>query len=63
MRDTEVTCAVDEFRCASGTECVDPYAQCNGVADCSDGSDETVELCGMRIRSFIYYHFLLYAVI
>jgi len=42
----EVTCAADEFRCASGAQCVDPYAQCNGVADCNDASDETVELCG-----------------
>jgi len=44
-----VTCAADEFRCASGNQCVDPYCQCNGVADCDDASDETVELCGTYV--------------
>ena len=52
---TEVTCAADEFRCASGTQCVDPYAQCNGVADCDDSSDETVELCGNVISYLLSY--------
>jgi len=48
----EVTCAANEFRCASGTQCVDPYAQCNGVADCDDASDETVELCGKNLVAY-----------
>jgi len=52
----EVTCAADEFRCATGTQCVDPYAQCNGVPDCDDGSDETVELCGMCFHYLLTSH-------
>lgn len=32
--------AKDEFRCTSG-ECVSKVAQCDGMSDCSDGSDES----------------------
>jgi len=50
---TEVTCAADEFLCASGTQCVDSYCHCNGVPDCDDGSDENVELCGKRLLIYL----------
>ncbi|CAI6362231.1 unnamed protein product [Macrosiphum euphorbiae] len=39
-----VSCSVNMFRCAN-KECVDPASICDGVADCSDKSDETQSLC------------------
>ncbi|XP_050559493.1 modular serine protease-like isoform X2 [Spodoptera frugiperda] len=38
------TCRKDEFRCKNGA-CVPLTSQCNGKADCPDGSDETFPLC------------------
>lgn len=36
-----------EFRC-SGRECIPASKVCNGVADCSNGRDETSEICGSQ---------------
>ncbi|CAB3232121.1 unnamed protein product [Arctia plantaginis] len=38
------TCPLYSFQCDDGS-CVDPGADCNGRQDCSDGSDESDELC------------------
>merc|ERR1719369_1650879 len=36
-----VTCTKEEFQCRNiGTECVQREWRCDGVKDCSDGSDE-----------------------
>ena len=37
--DTISACAVDEFSCSSG-ECIDLGCVCDGVIQCTDGSDE-----------------------
>ncbi|XP_060836737.1 modular serine protease-like isoform X1 [Rhopalosiphum padi] len=37
---------VTEYGCESG-QCVDVSKTCNGIRDCSDGSDETLLLCEM----------------
>lgn len=34
-----VPCAEHEFQCTNGL-CIDSNAQCDGVKDCLDGSDE-----------------------
>jgi len=36
--------SVTEYGCGSG-QCVDVSNTCNGIRDCSDGSDETLLLC------------------
>ena len=33
-------CRPDEFTCTSDGRCIPVARQCNGVADCADGSDE-----------------------
>lgn len=33
-------CTVNEFKCASGHQCINSYYRCDGVFDCSDRSDE-----------------------
>jgi len=36
--------SVTEYGCGSG-QCIDVSNTCNGIRDCSDGSDETLLLC------------------
>ena len=39
-------CRGDQFRCGDGA-CIPHTYQCDGVADCGDRSDETIEAgCG-----------------
>lgn len=40
-------CSSDEFRCSNG-DCVRGNAQCNGIPECSDRSDEAD--CGDNVR-------------
>jgi len=40
----------------NGTECVAAEKQCDGIAHCSNGKDESVELCG-RSQEGIQCHF------
>ena len=35
-----VTCRDDQFACANQEECIRASYRCNGLTDCSDGSDE-----------------------
>jgi len=36
-----------EFDCYdNGSVCIATEGQCNGIADCPNGKDESVELCG-----------------
>ncbi|XP_016661100.1 modular serine protease isoform X1 [Acyrthosiphon pisum] len=44
-RQTEPTCTEEsEYACQSG-QCIDVATTCDGIQDCSDGSDETQVLC------------------
>ncbi|XP_070582937.1 LOW QUALITY PROTEIN: SCO-spondin-like [Erythrolamprus reginae] len=44
--DCDRACALDQFVCTSGVECV-PYQQlCDGVPHCWDQSDENIDVCG-----------------
>ncbi|KAK7483114.1 hypothetical protein BaRGS_00025610 [Batillaria attramentaria] len=49
--DWSFTC--DEAR----TECIDPSLTCNGVSECRNGRDESVEQCGEYDVSIIYASF------
>ncbi|XP_048450538.1 low-density lipoprotein receptor-related protein 2-like isoform X3 [Rhincodon typus] len=42
------TCRVSDFICHDG-QCVPSKWQCDGVADCEDGSDEASDICYMNI--------------
>ena len=35
-----LSCAWNEFSCASGDQCIDDDLRCNKAYDCQDGSDE-----------------------
>ncbi|CAJ0589239.1 unnamed protein product [Cylicocyclus nassatus] len=40
-------CAAEEFACIVSEECIDGSRRCNGIAECSDGTDEmNCEVCG-----------------
>ena len=41
-----LTCADDEFSCASSGMCFSQLAVCNGSSECEDHSDEEPGLCG-----------------
>ncbi|XP_042872894.1 uncharacterized protein LOC122253693, partial [Penaeus japonicus] len=41
-----VSCRDDEWACVDGSMCVPKNVTCSGVAECQDGSDEAVALCG-----------------
>ncbi|XP_054737892.1 modular serine protease-like isoform X1 [Anastrepha obliqua] len=43
-------CTYEEFECTSD-ECIDDSLICDGMPDCSDGSDETVSVCASMICS------------
>ncbi|KAF0762507.1 Uncharacterized protein FWK35_00006323 [Aphis craccivora] len=44
----------DTFNCSNGL-CIDASAVCDGHADCSDGSDETSDLCARQTcKSYEY---------
>jgi len=47
LADTECSPADGKHRCPLGM-CIDSSHMCNGVPDCADASDETLELCGSR---------------
>ena len=41
-------CAEDEFKCRDQHYCIQQGWVCDGEGDCPDGSDESVEQCGVR---------------
>lgn len=43
----------DTFNCSNGL-CIDASAVCDGHADCSDGSDETSDLCARQTYGKIW---------
>ena len=52
------SCGKDEFRCSDGERCIQAESKCDGWNDCTDGSDETTELCGadcQKVRTTIYW--------
>ena len=38
-------CTDTEFKCATGGRCIPERWQCDGEADCADGSDEDSRIC------------------
>lgn len=44
------TCSNRDFQCSSG-QCIDIRRRCDGVPDCSDGSDEDRAICGKSSNS------------
>ena len=47
-----ISCSAAEFRCTDG-RCIPSRWQCDGEPDCEDKSDESSNLCGKSISSFI----------
>ena len=43
-------CDSSQFRCSDG-QCIRASRKCNGDGDCSDGSDETTEVCGTKCEN------------
>ena len=43
-RLSEVHCGEHQFRCANSSECIAIYDVCNGIPQCTDGSDEAESL-------------------
>lgn len=46
-----LACRLDQFRCASGTKCVDSAVKCDHKDDCGDNSDEAH--CSMFLTVYI----------
>ena len=47
--DNEVdTCEKNKVRCKNTNECIHQGWQCDGDNDCSDGYDESEQVCGVR---------------
>ena len=45
----------------NGSECVAVGSQCDGIAHCSNGKDESVELCGTAVKGMLFlFHVLKY---
>ena len=42
-------CNNSEHMCVSDGKCLPSSVTCNGQLDCTDGSDEFFELCGMSL--------------
>lgn len=40
-------CTVENFHCKSG-ECIPTDSLCDGIKDCGDASDESVEFCASK---------------
>lgn len=40
-----INCGLDDYQCRNG-QCISSTSKCDGVVDCSDGSDETIAECG-----------------
>lgn len=36
----------DVFNCGDGGLCIPPEQKCNGISECHNGADESVEQCG-----------------
>ena len=55
----EVNCNENYFNCSIGKlQCIPRLWVCDGDGDCTDGSDEEKELCGLlliKIESFLVY--------
>ena len=46
-------CNKDAFTCQKGNpKCISPEQTCNEFDDCSDGSDENSELCGLFLMLY-----------
>lgn len=43
-----IICRRDTFRCTSGFNCITYDLVCNGIADCSDSSDESPQICNKK---------------
>lgn len=44
--------ATEEYSCKSG-ECIDLSSICDGISDCNDKSDETLELCKSKVVVYV----------
>lgn len=50
---TARACKDTEFKCTNGT-CIPSNWQCDNEKDCSDGADESPELCGELIYLMLF---------
>ena len=56
-----VICSEDEFRCVDGSDCIPADLQCDGIATCSDRSDELFVYCGKLITFYSLLHVIILA--